>query len=350
MSTMLSMSKFEECGRMYGFNVEEALVRLGLLERDGLLSREDSLKKAKSKSKKSKVEEKVESKVESKVEEKVDSKVEEKVEEKQEIVVMLPFSTASEDHCQAIKWSDGLYLQCERSKVKGCYCSSHQKEADKNESGKPSHGTVEDRLAQDLLNYCYPNKPKQTPYAKIMRKLGYTKEDVEAAAAEKSVVIDPRHFEGYDAEEEPKAKKAPKEKKAKEPKEPKEPKEKKAKEPKEKKAKEPKEPKESKPKGRPAKAKKVAEPSNDDMFDALIADLSDDAEESSDEVEPEVVNPITFEGKVYLRSRDSGIIYDENDWVNKQEQTIVGKWNKETEKIDFKEDSDNEEEEEEYDE
>ena len=267
------------------------------------------------------------------------------------------------EQCQAIKWSDGLYLQCDRSKNQGSYCSSHKKEAEKNESGKPSHGTVEDRLAQDLFNYVYPNKPKQTPYAKIMKKYGYTREDVLAAAAEKSIEIDPRHFEGFEVEEEPKAKKV---KEAKEPKEPKEPKEKKAKEPKEKKAKEPKEPKEpkekkakeAKPKGRPAKAKKVAEPSNDDLFATLVMQYNSDTDEAAtdanaevnteeENAEPDVYKAFKYNGIKYYKSTRSGIVYEYNALKVDKEEIVVGTWNESDQKVDFKKDEEEDEEEEE---
>jgi hypothetical protein len=67
--------------------------------------------------------------------------------------------------------------------------------------------------------------------------------------------------------------------------------------------------------------------------------------------EGEVVQKITFEGKKYLRSKSSGIIYDLAEYVNNGEQVIVGKWNESKNKIDFKSDGDvsEEEEEEEYD-
>jgi chemotaxis protein histidine kinase CheA len=68
--------------------------------------------------------------------------------------------------------------------------------------------------------------------------------------------------------------------------------------------------------------------------------------------EPDVVKKIEFEGKKYLKSKKSGIIYDYAEYVKNQEQVIVGKWNESKNKIDFEEadkDSDEEESEEEYD-
>jgi hypothetical protein len=53
----------------------------------------------------------------------------------------------------------------------------------------------------------------------------------------------------------------------------------------------------------------------------------DDEEEDNDE-EIDVVKRITYEEKPYLRSKKSGTIYN-------MEQDVVGKWNEETNKIDF---------------
>jgi hypothetical protein len=67
--------------------------------------------------------------------------------------------------------------------------------------------------------------------------------------------------------------------------------------------------------------------------------------ESEDEVN--VVKKIVFEGKKYLKSKNSGVIYDYTLYVEEGEQKVIGKWNSTTEKIDF---YDEEESEDEYDE
>jgi hypothetical protein len=68
-------------------------------------------------------------------------------------------------------------------------------------------------------------------------------------------------------------------------------------------------------------------------------------EEEDDE--PDVVKKIEFEGKKYLKSKKTGIVYDYDEYTKNGEQVVVGKWNEKTNKIDFESD---EEEEEEYDE
>ena len=63
------------------------------------------------------------------------------------------------------------------------------------------------------------------------------------------------------------------------------------------------------------------------------------------EEEPDVVKKIEFEGKKYLKSKKSGVIYDYTEYVKNGEQVVLGKWNEEKNKIDF---ANKEEEEEEY--
>jgi chemotaxis protein histidine kinase CheA len=69
------------------------------------------------------------------------------------------------------------------------------------------------------------------------------------------------------------------------------------------------------------------------------------AEQEEDD-EPDVVKKIEFEGKKYLKSKKTGIVYDYQKYVKEGEQLVIGKWNEKSNKIDF---DDAEEDEEEYD-
>jgi hypothetical protein len=71
-------------------------------------------------------------------------------------------------------------------------------------------------------------------------------------------------------------------------------------------------------------------------------------EEPEEEEEADRVKKIEYEGKKYLKSKKTGIVYDYKKYVEEEEQVVVGKWNEEKSKIDFQEEG--EEEEEEYDE
>ena len=70
------------------------------------------------------------------------------------------------------------------------------------------------------------------------------------------------------------------------------------------------------------------------------------AAQPEEDEEPDVVKKIEFEGKKYLKSKKTGIIYDYNEYVKNGEQVVIGKWNDTSNKIEFEAD---EEEEEEYD-
>jgi len=70
------------------------------------------------------------------------------------------------------------------------------------------------------------------------------------------------------------------------------------------------------------------------------------AKEEDDE--PDVVKKIEFEGKKYLKSKKTGIIYDYQEYVKNGEQVVVGQWNDSNNKIEFT--TSGEESEEEYDE
>jgi len=76
-----------------------------------------------------------------------------------------------------------------------------------------------------------------------------------------------------------------------------------------------------------------------------------------EEEEGDQVDTIKIDGKKYLVSPKTGIVYDYSEWKHKQEQVVLGKYNKETQKIEFKpaeesesESSDSEEEAEDYEE
>ena len=106
---------------------------------------------------------------------------------------------------------------------------------------------------------------------------------------------------------------------------------------------------------KPAKAKKESSDSESEKKTAKpIEKKIKSAEKKAEKVEkkaakvveeeedvPDVVKRFEFEGVKYLKSKNTGIIYN-------LEQDVIGKWNEKTGKIDFQE-AGSEEEEEEYD-
>ena len=81
--------------------------------------------------------------------------------------------------------------------------------------------------------------------------------------------------------------------------------------------------------------------------------VSSDNESGEKEEEADVVKKIEFEGKKYLKSKKTGIIYDYEEYAKNGDQVVVGKWNDKSKKIDFnavEEEEEEEEHEEEYEE
>jgi hypothetical protein len=56
-----------------------------------------------------------------------------------------------------------------------------------------------------------------------------------------------------------------------------------------------------------------------------------------DDEEADVVKKIVFEGKKYLKSKNTGVIYN-------MDQDQIGKWNEEKQRIDFNEEEESEDE------
>ena len=53
------------------------------------------------------------------------------------------------------------------------------------------------------------------------------------------------------------------------------------------------------------------------------------------EVEADVVKKIEVDGKKYLKSKATGVIYDYEVYVSTSEQVVVGKWNEASNSIEF---------------
>jgi len=69
----------------------------------------------------------------------------------------------------------------------------------------------------------------------------------------------------------------------------------------------------------------------------LIEDLDDAESDSEDEEsEPVITNKIFYEGKIYLKCKVSGTIYSYEEYINNKKVIVLGKWNADTMKIDFK--------------
>jgi hypothetical protein len=105
----------------------------------------------------------------------------------------LPFTgQVSEECCSGLRNNHGLLTQCQKGKCDSKeYCSGCQKQADKNASGKPNSGSIEERLAAFNAGKEYRDPKGKAPvaYAKVMQKLKLTEEMVREEAGKKNIVL-----------------------------------------------------------------------------------------------------------------------------------------------------------------
>ena len=305
----------EECGRLYNFDVKEALIKLNLEK--------------------------------------------EKVKKEKKSKMLLPFDgKKKEGCCNGIVKNHGLYTQCPK-KVEDGFCKTCESQP---------YGNIDQRLSVGVYEYKDPKGKSPKRYLEVLKKKNIGKEEIESWLVRENIQVAEAHLE--ESQEKVKRGRPKSEKKVKEP---------------------------TGKKGRPKKEKKVIETPNqeDDLFASLVAQAQAQVqvevqveevvvpkEVAKEEVKAEkpkkvkaakepkeatgkkgrpkkenkpvevnggsevvtakklkveveeetadVVKKIEFEGKQYYKSKKSGIIYN-------MEQEVVGKWNEESQRIDFEE-------------
>ena len=248
-------------------------------------------------------------------EKKVSKKVAAPRERKVKMEIELPFSgEVYEDRCKGLRTAGKLYTQCLFNVDDGKrYCNKCEKESLKNVNGKPNVGVIEDRMGKGL--YEYKDKDGKCPraYHKEMKKQKWSREYVLEVASKHNIFVSEEHFEE-------KNKKGCK-----------------------------KECVEKRGKGRPKKMEKevivevIVEEVEVEKVEEKVEEIEIDTSEI--EIEYEEVTEIEEDGKKYLRSKVTGLMYSHDE-----EQKLVGKWNDIEDRIDFeyikdiaKEESDDEE-------
>ena len=313
------------CGKEYGFNAEDALKMY--LKSLG----EGEEEKGKCKSKKNK-----------------------------KLSYPIPYNgTEMEGCCKGLKQNNGLYTQCEYKPLKSSeLCGVCTK-------NKCRYGRIEQRMESELYEYVDPSGKKVTGYLKVLRKLKLDVLEVKERLKADGITIVKEHFD-YE-EEESKVEKKGRPKKAKK------------------------------------TMEKKEETEVDDIFEStcaavavsvvtrershtlpteetltreidgmMLEDVKDVKkvqrkaeskkavkekvvkskvvkskvskvvkEKAEEEEEVDVVKKVEIDGKKYLKSKKTGVIYN-------MDQDAIGVWNERTEKIDFNEED--EESEEEYEE
>jgi len=353
----VSREMIKMCASKYGFDAEEAMRELGDVK---------VVKKEKMKEKKS-----------------------------EKASLALPFSgECNMSKCHALRQNSGLYTQCQSDQKNGVFCNNCYKLAKKSEDSMPEYGTIEQRMEcyKNNVEYVDPKGRKPVAYTKVMKKYKLTQEQVLEEAKNLGIEINPIHFEVPSD-----SKRGRPATKPKEPKEPKGPKGRPKKEKtviiaddedlfaslvasansdndeialetlsvistdetlekvtkKQAKAAEKEAEKEAEKAAKAAEkeAKAAEKAQKETEKEAKAAEKAQKVAEKAQKVaeketkketkkvekdnETEVVKKITYEGNVYLKSKNSGVIYDYNKYVNENEQVVIGKWNETTQKIDM---------------
>jgi len=163
-ATKLAISAVIKCGKLYNFDGEEAVTRLGL---NSVQVKYE--KKEPKEPKKTKIE---------------------------KPAFPLPFNmTINNECCLGIKNNHGLYTQCESTRIElSEYCKSCMAQSVKNANGMPDYGNITDRLSVGLMDYRDPKGKGPIHYTKLMQKLNITKEEVLREAENLHIEIDPIHF------------------------------------------------------------------------------------------------------------------------------------------------------------
>jgi hypothetical protein len=171
-ATKLAISAVIKCGKLYNFDGEEAVTRLGL--NSVQVKYEKKEPKEQKEPKKTKIE---------------------------KPAFPLPFNmTINNDCCLGIKNNHGLYTQCESTRIElSEYCKSCMAQSVKNTNGMPDYGNIRDRLSVGLMDYRDPKGKGPIHYTKLMQKLNITKEEVLREAENLHIEIDELFLKRHEA-------------------------------------------------------------------------------------------------------------------------------------------------------
>ncbi len=377
MLTNLARDVVLSCASRHGFDAEEEMRHLGLDTGVGITFIE---KKGKKEVREKEVVEK------------------EVVEKSFRGIFPLPYNGEHDESCcSGLKENQFLMTQCQNArKGDAKLCKTCDNQASKNENGLPKFGTIEMRKACGIFEYVAPNGKSPVAYSKVMKKLNLSMEQVVEEAAKRGMVLDEGHFAEVVESKKEKAKpvKAVEEKAVKGKGRPKkaekvvelvEPTEdlfaslmassqkvekstteeqkvltvEKSTTEKSTTEKSTTEKSTTEPKKKATKKKvvveepvkvvepvvvKVVEPVVVKVVEPVVVKVVEPVIEEEEEEEEEEVDDVVrieYKGVKYLKSENTGVIYN-------MDEDVVGKWNDKTKSIDFEEQD--EEEEEEYDE
>ena len=127
--------------------------------------------------------------------EKKETKKSVKKEEKSEIP--MPYNGEhNEECCNGLKYNFGLYTQCKvKSKNGEKYCKMCENQASKHGHGKPTYGTIQDRLEVGIMDFVDPSGKKPEMYMKVLKKQIITIDEAVDEAKKQKITINSIHFE-----------------------------------------------------------------------------------------------------------------------------------------------------------
>ncbi len=130
------------------------------------------------------------------LERKVEKKEEKKSISKGKNQILLPFcGVINSDWCNGVRLNYGLYTQCTNDKDKKTgFCKTCSKQGDRNGTGNPTYGTIQER-AKAGNDFRDPKGKPSVRYANIMEKFDISKEDAINAATDLGLVIPEEELE-----------------------------------------------------------------------------------------------------------------------------------------------------------
>jgi Skp family chaperone for outer membrane proteins len=168
----LSIRCITECARRHGFDASEEIRVLGL-ENLALIKRQMAKKTASKEPK---------------------EKKEKKAKPEKSAKFPLPFipSLVNQNGCNGLTYNHGLFTQCSKTRMEtGNFCAKCQVEADKNASGCPDAGSIQQRLSDDFAD---SKNRKPVHYLKVLKKMNKTAEEAVNFAQQNHIVIPEYHL------------------------------------------------------------------------------------------------------------------------------------------------------------
>ena len=108
--------------------------------------------------------------------------------------IPLPYTgVVKEDWCRGIRLNHGLMSQCTMGRVgEGEFCTTCQRQADKNGNGLPTYGHI---VGRDKEGWRTPGGKQPTNYGNVMEKLNITREKAISEAEKFGLTIPEEQFE-----------------------------------------------------------------------------------------------------------------------------------------------------------